>query len=47
LADVRELDRAWRAWHHVTLIVGVAGEEGEDLVASEQPVNEAEEPLRR
>jgi hypothetical protein len=47
LADVRELDRAWRAWHHVTLTVGVAGEEGEDLVASEQPASESEEPLRR
>jgi hypothetical protein len=32
LADVRELDRAWRSWHSVTLAANVGERESEDLV---------------
>jgi hypothetical protein len=49
LADVRELDRAWRAWHRVTLMAGApegAGQ-GEDLVYGEQPPGNDEPPPSR
>ena len=47
LADVRELDRAWRAWHRVSLTASVRDREGEDLVYSDQPGEDEEEPARR
>jgi hypothetical protein len=47
LADVHELDRAWRAWHRVTLVSAVQPREGEDLVTSDQPGEAEEEPVRR
>jgi hypothetical protein len=42
LADVRELDRAWRAWHRVTL-TGSAREgegDGDDLVDGVEPIRD-------
>jgi hypothetical protein len=47
LADVRELDRAWRAWHRVSLTAGNQGREGEDLVYSDQPGGDDEQPQGR
>jgi hypothetical protein len=36
LADVRELDLAWRSWHRVTLTAKTQGREREDLVYQDQ-----------
>jgi hypothetical protein len=48
LADVRELDRAWRAWHRVTLTAGPQDrDEGEDLVSTEQPRSSEEQTQGR
>ena len=38
LADVRELDRAWRSWHRVTLTASVPDRDEEDLVYRDQPL---------
>jgi hypothetical protein len=40
LADVRELDLAWRSWHRVTLTASTQNQEREDLVYQDQ----AEDP---
>jgi hypothetical protein len=40
LADVRELDRAWRSWHRVTLTAGTESDAGENLVYRDQPAGE-------
>ena len=37
LADVRELDRAWRAWHRVSLTASVPDRDEGDLVSRDQP----------
>jgi hypothetical protein len=37
LADVRELDRAWRSWHRVTLTAGPEAREEGDLAYRDQP----------
>jgi hypothetical protein len=42
LADVRELDRAWRSWHRVTLTASLGDDPGEDLVYRDQPAGEVE-----
>ena len=47
LADVHELDRAWRAWHRVTLAARTPSRDGERLVFSNQPGDNEEEPVRR
>ncbi|MGC8643897.1 MAG: hypothetical protein ACP5XB_28895 [Isosphaeraceae bacterium] len=47
LADVHELDRAWRAWHRVTLAAGTSSRNGEGLVYSEQAGDNEEETVRR
>ena len=44
LADVHELDRAWRAWHRVSLAAGTPGRDSEGLVYSEQPAEAEPEP---
>src|SRR4051812_36731551 len=40
LADVHELDRAWRSWHRVTLTASVTGTPSEDLVYRDEPAGE-------
>ncbi len=47
LADVRELDRAWRSWHRVTLTAGVPDRDEEDLVYRDQPGGTDEQPPGR
>ncbi|MGO8903502.1 MAG: hypothetical protein ACLQU5_34950 [Isosphaeraceae bacterium] len=47
LADVRELDRAWRSWHRVTLTAGVPDRDEEDLVYRDQPGGTEEQPPGR
>jgi hypothetical protein len=47
LADVRELDRAWRAWHRVSLAAGTPSRQGEDLVYSDQSGENEEDTVRR
>ncbi len=47
LADVRELDRAWRAWHRVALAAGVRESEGEGLAYDAQPEGNEEQPPSR
>jgi hypothetical protein len=37
LADVRELDRAWRSWHRVTLTAAVEDQESEAFVYRDSP----------
>ncbi len=43
LADVRELDRAWRAWHRLTLTASTDGPEREDLAYRDR-ASDVEEP---
>lgn len=47
LSDVHELDRAWRAWHRVTLAAGTPHQDRDGLVYSEQPAESEEAPVRR
>ncbi len=47
LADVHELDRAWRAWHRVSLTAGLQNPGGDELVSREQPAADEEEPAQR
>jgi hypothetical protein len=49
LANVRELDRAWRAWHRVTLAAGGAEGEagGEGLAYDAQPAGDEQPPPSR
>jgi hypothetical protein len=47
LADVRELDRAWRSWHRVTLTASVPDRDEEDLVYRDQPGGTEEQPPGR
>ena len=46
LADVRELDLAWRSWHRVTLTASTQDREREDLVYQDQG-DDSHEPARR
>jgi hypothetical protein len=47
LADVRELDRAWRSWHRVTLTASVPDRDEEDFVYRDQPAGTEEQPPGR
>jgi len=47
LADVRELDRAWRSWHRVTLTASVPDRDEGDLVYRDQPGGAEEQPPGR
>ncbi len=47
LADVRELDRAWRSWHRVTLTASVPDRDEEGLVYRDQPAGAEEQPAGR
>ncbi len=44
IAGVRELDRAWRAWHEVTLTASVPDLDEGDLVYRDQPRSSDEQP---
>ena len=47
LADVRELDRAWRSWHRVTLTASTENRDEGDLAYRDQPGEDEEKPARR
>ncbi len=47
LADVRELDRAWRSWHRVSLTASVPDRNEGDLVYQEQAAGTDEPPPGR
>ncbi len=47
LANVRELDRAWRSWHRVTLTAVTQGPDQEDLAYRDQPGSNSEPPPER
>ncbi len=47
LADVRELDRAWRSWHRVSLTARVQDRDEGDLVYQDQPAGNDEQSAGR
>ena len=47
LADVRELDRAWRSWHRVSLTARVQDRDEGDLVYQDQPTGNDEQSVGR